>query len=309
MFPDANHGVFKGKEFPRLMFLLAILVIGWPVVLWTMRPRQPPPPPPVVSTTPPLPPPDDSLEFRGIQDRAALNSRETPAYKLLIERVRKATPKTLEDVARRDVVFSQLIEDPERYRGLPIHIVGTVRRVLTQEVKDSEVFPSGTFYEAYVFTPDSQSYPYDIVFEKPPADLMVGDNINQRITFNGYFFKLMAYRAADKLRFMPMLVGRSPAAARADATEPSVFEAFFERFRRQGTTWVLIALSIYFVIRILFTLRKALRPKTSPLVDQIRGQGLPPDHIEPDALADFLSGGSVAPDDGDSDEKNPPSAD
>jgi hypothetical protein len=303
MFPEAEHGVFKGKEFPRLMLLLGILVIGWPFVLLTMPPRQPPPPPPVVATTSPLPPPDDSLEFRGIQDRTPLNSRENPAYKLLIERVRKATPETLENVARQDVVFSQLIEDPERYRGLPIRIVGTVKRVLAQEVKDSKVFPTGKFYEAYVFTPDSQSYPYVIVFEKPPADLMIGDNINQRIMFNGYFFKLMAYRAADKLRFMPMLVGRFPVAARADATEPPVFEAFFKRFRRQGTTWVLIALSIYFAIRIFFTLRKAMRPKSSALVEQLRGQGLPPDHIEPDALADFLSGGSATREEEDSEDE------
>jgi hypothetical protein len=270
--------------------------------------RQPPAPPPVVAQVAPLPPPDDALEFRGIQDRKPMSSRETPAYQLLVERVRKATPQTLENVARHDVVFSQLLEDPERYRGLPIHIVGTVRRVLAQEVKDSKVFPKGRFYEGFVFTSDSQSYPYDIVFEEPPSDLLIGDNINQRITFNGYFFKLMAYRAADKLRFMPVLVGRFPKVSPAEAAaKVPVFEEFFKNFRRQGTTWVLIGLSIYFAIRIGFTLRKAMRSR-STLAESIRNQTLPKDLIEPEALADFLGGGGAKADDvaaGDDDEVSP----
>lgn len=302
MVPNTERGVFRGKEFSRLIVLLGILVIGWPIVLWNMPPRQAPVPPPNVAQVAPLPPPDNSIEFRGIQDKLPFSSRETPAYKILAERARNATPETLENVARRDVVFSQLVEDPARYRGIPIQIVGTVRRVLSQEATDSKVFPKGRFYEGFVFTPDSQSYPYGIVFENPPRDLLIGDNINQRIIFNGYFFKLNAYRAADKLRFMPMLVGRFPqASATGGAAEAPVFEAFYQKLRKQGTTWVLIALSVYFAIRVGFTLRKTMFPK-STLATSIRSQTLPKDHIEPDALADFLGGASAGENQGEGDE-------
>lgn len=203
-------GFFRGSELPRLLILAGLLVAGWAAAsVWVSRQsavdaRQPAP----VVTQEPLPPADASIELSGVVDRAPLSSRENPGYLMLLERVRSTPPDRLRAEARRDVVFSQLLDNPARYRGVPIHVEGTALRVLAQSTTGSRLFPSGEFFEAYVVTPDSQSYPLILVFEGAMKGLPVGDDVHVRVAFDGYFFKLIAYLAGDTMRFAPCLVGR-----------------------------------------------------------------------------------------------------
>src|SRR5438874_3693328 len=99
------------------------MVVGWPLALyyvWT-RSAEPARRRPVAEA-PPLPPPDPAPELQGIQDKAPLLPTDNPGYALLWGRVRRTPPAALAAQARRDVVFSQLLETPARYRGLPIHV-------------------------------------------------------------------------------------------------------------------------------------------------------------------------------------------
>jgi hypothetical protein len=207
---NRDGGFFRGSELPRLLFLLGLLVVGAALVfrlLAGQAARDARPAPRVVEREP-LPPPDNSLELSGVVDREPLNPRENPGYLSLLERVRSTPPDQLARDARRDVVFSQLINNPSRYRGLPIRVEGTLLRVLEQSSTGSKLFPRGQFYEGWAVTPDSQGYPWILVFEDPPGGLPVGDDLRAYFTFEGYFFKLMAYVAGDTTRFAPLLVGR-----------------------------------------------------------------------------------------------------
>lgn len=273
---------FRGSELPRLLVLLGILAVGWPLVIWSLvRDRDAPTRVDgrEAAPAPPLPPPDDAPEFRGIADRESLTARDTAAYAALLRRVRETPPGDLARRARRDVVFSQLWDDPARYRGLPIHIEGTARRVLRQEVADSQVFEDGTYYEAYVFTPDSQRFPWAIAFEEPPAGLEVGDNLVQPVSFDGYFLKLMAYEAGDVRRAAPLLVGRfTPSSRPAPPAD------------RPGAPWgipwpilIIGALTIYLMIRLALQFRARLSPRPAarpPLSAR--------DEPEPGLLSDWL---------------------
>ena len=278
-----------------MLFLLAILAVGWPIVLMNMRGRQPRPDPLAparAAEVPPLPPPDTSLPFRGIVDKRPLNPRENPAYAELLQRVRAATPETLEKVARRDVVFSQLFDNPARYRGLPIHVEGTALRVLAQEVTDSKIFPKGKYYEAYIVTPDSQNFPWVLVFEDAPADLTVGDRLWQRVEFNGYFFKWMPYqsgKAGQVFLNSPILVGRFP---RAPISAPvAVAPKPVLRPDVHWSTYVLIGLSLYFALRMVTTLRRSYARRSGILPTLHLPASPPTESIEPEALARFLQRG------------------
>ena len=283
----SDEGFFRGSEGPRFLLLLGLLIVGWPIVLYrvyTSNSTPPPPPPaPTAKNLPPLPPPDTSLVFRGIVDRQPLNPRENPAYRELLKRARTASTKDLEAQARRDVVFSQLIDAPERYRGLPIHIEGNSRRTLYQDVAGSSVFPKGRYYEMYVTTPDSQSHPVILVFEEPPADLIIGDDTGQRVAFDGYFFKLMAYRAADKWRFAPLFVGRFPTGSPVAAAPAAPVRIDWGK-----VPWTFLALgmlSVYLVIRLIMQFAR-IRKKPEP-VDYFAGRAR--DYAEPEALTDWLN--------------------
>src|SRR5262249_9458208 len=150
------------------------------------------PKPTPLAALPPLPPADDSIEFQGIRDLSALEWFENPAYSILLNRVRETPADKLRADSRRDIVFSQLATRPKRYRCVPIHLEGVARRILYQDVKGSKIFPKGRYYEASVFTPDSQPNPYLLVFEDAPPGLASGNDVWEHVAFDGYFFKLMS---------------------------------------------------------------------------------------------------------------------
>lgn len=285
-------GFFRGSEGSRLAVLAVVMAVGWIMVFsqFHQAPRverhQP-----TVSELAPLPPPDDAPEFQGLQDRHVMTQRDNAAYATLLARVREAPPEALARESRRDVLFSQLLENPARYRGLPIHVEGTLRRVLRQDVEGSKIFRDGHYYEGYLFTEDSVRYPWVIAFEEAPPDLEVGDDIQQRVEFDGYFLKLWAYRAADdKARIAPLLIGRFPVARRSvkpvDRGWPEVSWPFA----------ALALITVYFTARVISQMRRGVRERP-----QSRRTSVLQDQIEPAALADWIE---RAPDDGE-DEARP----
>lgn len=281
---------FRGAELPRLLLLAALTVVGWAAFLLAPAGRRPAGDDRPAAPPPPLPPPDTSPEFQGIEDRTRMTARDNAAYAKLLERVRSTPWDELAPAARRDVRFQQLFEDPDRYRGLPIYLEGTVLRVIRQDVKDSKIYPDGVYYEAYAITPDSRVNPWVLAFETLPAGLPVGDMIDRPITFVGYFLKFWAYQGGvpfDKLgrprpdqqyRSAPILVGRFPP-ARAGAAAP----------RKVGgqPAWLLflpVALTLYFALRLILQLRRgplARRPIAIPTASAT-------DEIEPDRLAAWI---------------------
>lgn len=273
-----SESFFRGTELPRLLVLLVIL-IGGMVLLWNyvyfQRMAGEPEPVARVPITPIVP--DRSPEFETVDDKTALRLRDMAAYRVLIEKAERATPAELDARSRRDVLSIQIWEQPAHYRGVPIHILGTVLRVLTYE---SKLCASGRLYEAWMVTSDSQRNPYVCVFEDAPAGFPIGDNLSERVVFNGYFLKLMKYQSGKDLGFYvsPLLVGRIGwAGGTAVKPAPSV----------SPYTWMAVAVAVMFVVsfaRWMMGLRRSLAPLTRSrtAVDH------PNDQIAPDQFAAWL---------------------
>ena len=211
------------------------------------------------------------------------------AYAELIDRAREVAPKKLDIQSRRDIFFVHLIDRPSHYRGIPVHLLGTVRRVLRYESKLSR---HGWLYEAWIFTPDGQNHPYVCVFEDPPAGFPIGSDLSERVVFNGYFLKLMAYQADDKARFAPLLIGRlgwSPETGSTNATSHST------------TYWVLLIIGVLFLIsfgRWVVQLRSLLTKRRG---DEAPAYTRSHEDISPEALAGFLD--SLTEDKGEHDDE------
>jgi hypothetical protein len=162
--------------------------------------------------------PDELAAFRShlkvIQDREPLQPHEMPAYWQLMRWSRTRPFSELEKLARRDVPYSHLWDEPGLYRGQPIRLKLHVRRVLTY---DAPANPLGlsTVYEAWGWTDDSRSFPFVVVFPEKPAGVPLGTDVDADIVFVGYFVKWMSYRAFDTKKNSPLLVGRVKPAQRA----------------------------------------------------------------------------------------------
>ena len=128
-------------------------------------------------------------------------------------------------------------------------------------------------------------FPYVLVFEDPPPGLEIGADLFVRVKFDGYFFKLLRYRAGDADRFAPMLVGRLyPTAPLAPAPAPMV--ELRNMTRSETFVLIFILLFAYVVIRAVFQVRKALKSSRSL---RIPGRALADDDIAPADLSAWLN--------------------
>jgi hypothetical protein len=141
---------------------------------------------------------------------------------------------------------------------------------------ESKLSRTGWLYEARVRTADSQRDTYVCVFEDAPDGLPIGVNLNERVVFNGYFFKLMRYEAADVPRAAPLVVGRigwTPRPA-APASNRSAY-------------WLAGGLAVMFVISLTrwFGWLRRITRKAAPSPTR---RARPNDEIEPAEFARFL---------------------
>ena len=165
--------------------------------------------------------------LKAVQDRVTLQDFDMSAYWQLMRWSRTRPIAELEKLARRDVPYSHLWEEPDLYRGQPIRLKLHIRRVLQYEpTKNPQDLK--TVYEAWGWTEDSRSFPFCVVFPDKPAGLPIGTDVDTDFVFVGYFLKWMSYQAFDVKKNAPLLVGRlRPAAPTVRAVKGGGWESAF----------------------------------------------------------------------------------
>jgi hypothetical protein len=274
---------FRGSEFPRLLFLLAIVIAGWSAFMFaSKRVEQPLPKPPIIPVakiTPVIP--DDGIEFQAIVDKTKILPRETAAYAILLERARETSPEGLARKARHDIFFTHVWERPEKYRGVPVHLQGVAKKILTYEVQP-ELSPTKRLYEVWFYSDENRSFPNVVVLQDPPSGLVVGDELNLRVTVDGYFMKLMGYLAGDAPRAAPLFIGRmhwtpEPAPPRSTMQDLSRLS------KRDLATGVFILALLWIAVRVILQVRKVqamARPRSNLTSEN--------ESLAPEQLAEWL---------------------
>jgi hypothetical protein len=126
--------------------------------------------------------------------------------------------------ADHKVTYAHLYQMPSRFRGQVVHYEGRLRRLVwvpashymeSQGVKE--------YYEGWIFDPEVRgANPMCVVFTDLPKGLRPGEGLDQRVSFDGYFFKLYGYKAGDdKWHACPMLIGHAPVLVSAPRPKPA----------------------------------------------------------------------------------------
>lgn len=269
---------FRGSELSRLLLLLTLAIIGWVIVwqYWIHRDLGPVEPVLLADEVPEPIKPDQGPEFQGVTDKTPIELRDMAAYVKLLKQARETSMADLAKQSRRDILYSHLWERPDKYRGVPVHLLGTVMLSKRYESKHAK---NGWLYEVWVVTDDSHPNPFVCVLEDMPKGFPLGVNVNERVVFNGYFLKLLLYRGhKDIMRAAPLLIGRMgwtprPAAAKGDSNRPVL--------------WLMIGIGVMFAIsfyRWVSGLRRTLMVRRTPSPLRAR----PTEEIAPDELASYL---------------------
>lgn len=230
--------LFRGRESFRLMSMLFLLaLIGMLIFqaknpsMWTWLAPQPESktkspateiPAPTESaawTETILPGPADGdseeaeaakEEFQAIADRQPLDIAEMPSYWRLMRWIRTVSFDEAAQRARRDILFTNLWDTPNRHRGQLIFLKLHLARATAHE---PEVSPNSSgvkqVYEAWGTTTESGVHLYCVAFPEVPPGLELGDSIHEEADFVGYFLKNLPYHdRLDKSRAAPLLIGR-----------------------------------------------------------------------------------------------------
>ncbi|MDB5342266.1 MAG: hypothetical protein JWP89_643 [Schlesneria sp.] len=205
-----------------------------------------------------------STELLGlVTDGAPLKPREMPAYWQLLQWSQTASTAELDQRALHDVPFTQLCEQPAKYRGKLISMRLHVQRVLKYDAP-SNPLELQDVYEAWGGTDESRSFPYVVVFSQCPDGLPIGTDIRGEVNFVGYFLKVMKNNAHGA----PLLVGRvqlasPPIVPKKASLDPSVFWWIL------GGTGAVAGFSVWRAVR------SKSAPKAVSLPDDVISLGVP----------------------------------
>lgn len=163
---------------------------------------------------------DKSILRRVKDNELGIRRDEADAYYRVLEHARRMPTRDLERSGATDVLYINLMTQPDRFRGDPITIQGDLWRLYEFEAGPN---PYGfkTLYEAWIFTGDSSNHPYRVVFSRLPRDLEPGENLRKPVRVTGYFFKREGYASNGGLHVAPTLLAQRVISYRPPEMAPS----------------------------------------------------------------------------------------
>jgi hypothetical protein len=112
--------------------------------------------------------------------------------------------------AAREVGFTEIFGQPKSFRGRPVRMRGTLRRVELLRAPANN-YGIDEFWQGWLEPAGGPASPVIVHFLDLPEGMASGMDIREPVVIDGCFFKNMAYRAADDVRVAPLLLTRSPA--------------------------------------------------------------------------------------------------
>ncbi|GEM_PF-574179 len=148
------------------------------------------------------------IDFGKIVDNRRVVPSEWPAWLETFRVLANLSEVELRANSLGRVSFVQLFEQPGVYRGKLVTTVGVIRRAHRARTPKNE-WGLTTYYQLWVQPDDHPADPIAVWSVELPPGFPLGMSIEERAEVTGYFFKLMAYQAADgKLRRAPLILAR-----------------------------------------------------------------------------------------------------
>ena len=144
--------------------------------------------------------------LRRVKDNTfGIRREEADAYYRLLDHAQKVAPGELEQAGSTDVLYINLMTEPQRFRGEPVTIQGDLWRLYQFEASPNE-YGFGKLYEAWIFTADSANHPYRVVCTELPRGMQPGENLRKPVRVTGYFFKREGYETTGGMHVAPTLL-------------------------------------------------------------------------------------------------------
>ena len=161
---------------------------------------------PPVRNASPLPQTLTALQrerFAAVQDNTFFREEETDAWFYVLGLLKGIEP----NVSAPPATYAQLVSQPDYYRGQPVQVRGTIRRIeqVTPAANDLGIH---SLHRMILQPQGGEVWPMTLYSIEPPSEAPAGD-VRLPATATGYFFKNQSYRWQDGLGVTPVVLVRS----------------------------------------------------------------------------------------------------
>ncbi len=142
-----------------------------------------------------------------VRDDSFFRAAERDAWFHLLQILAKTEPAELSRASAGRVSFVQLFQQSTDYRGRIVRLKGTVRRAspMTSPKNDYGI---ERYYQLWLSPDDNPSSPIVLFCLELPEGFPTGMTLAERAEVEGFYYKRLAYEAADTLRTAPTVLAR-----------------------------------------------------------------------------------------------------
>jgi hypothetical protein len=144
-------------------------------------------------------------QLREIQDNTSFRPQEQAAWFALLARLQQSTPSNLSQQSMGTLSYTQLLQQPDVYRGKIVTLNGTVLREERLQTPENSV-DIHTYHRLILKPAGGGEWPFVIYVLKLPEKFPHGDNLRTQIEVTGYFFKNWSYSWRDGLGLAPVVL-------------------------------------------------------------------------------------------------------
>ncbi len=175
-----------------------------------------------------------------------LRVKEADTYYRTLAHVSRLDDRFLKKHARSDVLYVNLLRNPDSYRGKLITIRGTARRITKTEVGKNK-YGIQKAYEAWLLTPDSGSDLIRLVATDLDSRLPTGKEVSVEVEATGYFLKLYSYASQGGQHQAPLILAAriQPSVVRTSVPDGTGLEPYILFFALFVGCTTIIAATLY----------------------------------------------------------------
>jgi len=144
-----------------------------------------------------------------VRDDTVFRDDDSDAWFALWETLLTTDATTLARSAGSPVGFSELFGQPRSFRGKPVRMRGTLRRLQRVEAAANALGIEG-YWQGWLDPEGGPASPVVVYFLELPPAVHPGMRIIEPVDVVGFFFKRWAYQATDTIRTAPLLMSRTP---------------------------------------------------------------------------------------------------
>jgi len=146
--------------------------------------------------------------LEGVRDDTFFRNDESDAWFHLFKLLDNADPEQLREASEGKISFAQLFQQSDFYRGKVVSLEGIARRAMPLDAPANE-YGIERYWRVWLSPDDNPSDPIIIYTLNLPEGFPEGMHIEQPIGVDGFYYKRLAYEAADTLRTAPTVLAKT----------------------------------------------------------------------------------------------------